>query len=215
MVFFVFGVVSIALLMGFMVGASSSPVAGTAITASFGIVAAAFAYAQQSAIGDPDGIGSAKPDKSAKARQISIDTLNSLGKVLFAFSATFAIGMAAGIWARAGASVSAASTSFPWGNAAPPQSPRAAIDWLLVQRNLRNMGYTEDQIGTLYKLGAAMKKDEPLIPTSELLSPLFSSQKPEVQPFRYLANQPPSSPNLFNKPFDILTPQSTSKGEIG
>jgi hypothetical protein len=52
MLSFIFGITSIALLMGFMVGASSSPVAGVALTAGFGIVAAALTYLQSSAVGD-------------------------------------------------------------------------------------------------------------------------------------------------------------------
>jgi hypothetical protein len=204
MLSFIVGIASIALLMGFMVGASSSPVAGVALTAGFGIVAASLTYLQSRSIGYTVGPPAHESTKHEKARAISVDNLNGLGRVLLIFSAVFSIGLGAGIWARSTVSTVAPITSFPWQQATAPSSARAAIDWLLVQRNLRTMGYSDAQIESIYQINLKAKKEESTgFLNQELLSSMFFAQKIDALPRNLLADQPPSDPSLFKRPFEL------------
>ena len=48
---FIAGIGSIAILMGFLVGASYSPIAGVAVTAAFGVIAATISFFQSGIAG--------------------------------------------------------------------------------------------------------------------------------------------------------------------
>ena len=200
---FVLGVASLALLLGFLVGASSSPVAGVAVTAGFAMVAAALAYMQSSTVGDPSSQGGGKPTKAAEARALSVATLNSVGRVLMLFSVAFAAGIALGIWARTSHGAAHESVNFPWKAASAPTSARQAIDWILVYRHLRQLGYTDPQIAEIYRLNLEAKKTERgFALADDLLSTLFSQVKLETPTQRLIANQPTiPGPSIFNDPF--------------
>lgn len=40
---------------------------------------------------------------------------------------------------------------FPWGDT-PPESTYEALDWIVTSQKLRQMGYSNDQIESLYKI---------------------------------------------------------------
>ena len=207
MIPFAFGIAFMALLMGFLIGASSSPVAGVAITAGFGVVAAALTYMQSSEIGNPGELVNEKSSKVSKARALSIATLNSVGRALILFSISFAIGISAGIWSRTLWNGAHEPARFPWHGAAAPTSARQAIDWIIVYQNLRRMGYTDAQIAELYSLESKDKPPSTGLFGESLLSPMFSQQKTESVPEHFIAERQ-SIPPLFNSP--LLPPPGPS-----
>ena len=215
MLHFAIGIISVAVLMGFMVGASSSPVSGIAITAIFGLMAGTFAYAQQSRIGDPD-TPSSKTDKSGRARAMAVDTLNALGRVLVCFTLAFTVGLAVGIWAKANSRTPTAPGVLPWSSAASaPASARDALDWIIVQKNLKAMGYDDTQVQFLYKLDTEKLNQRGGGFVEAPLSNLFSSSKVERTPEHLIANQPPPDPaTIFRQPFSPISPTGP-KGTIG
>ena len=187
---FVLGVVSLASIMGFLVGASSSPVAGVAVTAGFGVIASALAYLRAGSQTDASSTPGSGHDHSARARLLLLASLNSMGLALTAFAVAFATGTAAGIWARKAHDAYQDPIEFPWTGQAAPTDTQDAIDWILVQQHLRRMGYKDRQIADLYKAWLARKKDDGNPFGSKLLSPLFG-QREESRTDRLIANQPP------------------------
>jgi hypothetical protein len=186
---FVFGVVSLATLLGFLVGASSSPVAGVGVTAGFGVIAAALAYMQSSSVGGAAPDAGKNADKAARARSLSVATLNSVGQVLTVFSLAFAVGLAVGVCTRKKHDAHHNPIAFPWAGAAAPTDPQDAVDWVLVQQHLRRMGYADGQISEIYGVWLAHKKAGTDPFGGKLLSPLFSQPK-DSKADNLIANQP-------------------------
>jgi hypothetical protein len=206
---FCLGISSFALILGFLVGASSSPAAGVAVTAGFGIVAAALAYMQSSTVGTSNKAPSGKMTKGSQARALSIATLNSVGRLLIVFSLAFAVGIAVGVRARTAQNSARAPVSFPWVATTPPTSSRQAVDWLIVQQHLIKIGYSNAQIAEIYRLELASNKGEPTIRVGETsISSLFSNQKIESTDVRWIASQPPPEDSIFKNPFSPSLPPS-------
>lgn len=173
---FLSGVLLVALLLGFLVGASSSPIAGAAVTAVFGLLAAALAFVQVKEIGEP-GASTRIPTKGAGARRLSVSTLNSLGWCLVLFCIAFSTGLAAGVWARNAHSAQRSQVTFPWRGGAAPASIRVAVDWIAVKRALTSVGYSDAQIEELYRMSGNGLVPQDLFrshPNSDLLSPILS-----------------------------------------
>lgn len=171
------GICGLALLLGFLVGASSSPVAGVAITASFGLLAGMFAFFQKAAL-----------EKALKARANLSDQLqhlaprikaglNALGRTLFIFAVAFAIGIGLGVYARLGQpfATRAAPRDFPWQGLQEPASGQAAVDWIIVQERLVAMGYSTEQVRDLYRNELSHKEHRSILENPGLISPLFSN----------------------------------------
>ena len=83
MLTFTLGIASIAVLLGFLVGASNSPVAGVALTATFGIVGAALALYQKSEVDGLSDPAISEPMMAAARRNTAGTSRNrsSLGIV--------------------------------------------------------------------------------------------------------------------------------------
>jgi hypothetical protein len=145
---FVAGVVAIALLTGTLVGGSDSPVAGVAITAVFGLVAAVVAlYKGQVQESPQDG----RLVVTLPAVDLS-EMLNALGRVLTLFCIAFIVGLGVGIFARGLSHLPKAEVSLPWDGLEKPPTAAVAADWIVARKLLREMGYSNEQIATIYKL---------------------------------------------------------------
>src|SRR3990172_5238075 len=83
---FTAGIVSLAVLLGFLVGASHTPVAGVAITATFGLLAAVFALHQKATIGKALTLNQSLLEQFEQLKPKITDALNALGRTLFVFS---------------------------------------------------------------------------------------------------------------------------------
>ena len=181
---FIAGIVSLGLLLGFLVGASHTPVAGVAITATFGLLAAVFALHQKATV------EKALVFKQDLVKQLDelqpriTSALNTLGRTLFVFALAFGIGLAFGIYLRLAQPFGANKppATFPWEGSMEPISSKSAIDWILVQEKLRIMGYGDNQIKALYEKDRKSKNDNLPFPyESDLLSPLLSDIQPDIR----------------------------------
>lgn len=174
---FLFGTILMAVLLGFLVGASSSPIAGAAVTSGFGIVAAMLAAVQAK------GLPESKPSRRAHAKApdpqvFPLATLNALGWCLVVFCTAFSAGLASGVAARVQFAGPQSPPAFPWrGAATPPSSIRVAVDWIALKRLLSEAGYTDSQIEELYRLSGNGAVPPDILrndPNADLLSPILS-----------------------------------------
>ena len=178
MITFATGIACLATLLGFLVGASESPVAGIALTATFGIVATGLALHQRAAGESPADlpkVAGVVPGEGNLNR-----ALRSLGVVLVTFSLTFGIGLSVGVYTKLKSHEVQLEASLPWQGLQPPTSARKAIDWILVRKRLREHGYSDPQIVELYKIDLAVRKsDDKAIgwgsTDDQLLSPILSA----------------------------------------
>ena len=164
------GIASLAALLGFLVGASESPVAGIAITATFGIVATILSAKSSAAAVD---------SVPQKATEVTTLPLYKLGQMFIVFSIAFVAGLSGGIYARLQFHEVDAQT-LPWEGKSAPKSARQAVDWIIVGAKLRSMGYSNRQVLELYEIDVARRKDEKdesLWRSDELISPLLESKK--------------------------------------
>ena len=133
------GMGSLAILIGFLVGASSSPVAGLAITAAFGVIAGIVSYM----------VG----PKTSEPFPMAV-----VGQTLIGVSAAMAIGLGLGMYARliAVPRWMTETRELPWAQSkTPPTDATVALDWIVVDQRLRAFGYTEQQIQAIYAIDAA------------------------------------------------------------
>src|SRR5262252_7467409 len=96
---FAIGVCALALLLGVMVGASQTPVAGVAITAAFGLALAALGKTSLERTSDLSR--AASPVVIPELSPESVDarfkaSLQDLGKLLLVFCLAFAVGLVGG-----------------------------------------------------------------------------------------------------------------------
>jgi hypothetical protein len=189
MLWFVSGIVTFAILLGFLVGASESPVVGTAVTAAFGLLAGVVSLLATS---------SSKAEGSSPSKRFAVEliasrsALSRLGKVLLAFAIPFGCGVAAGASSRIVYSNPVQST-MPWHSLKPPLSPTKALDWIVVRERLRDLGYTDQQVQSLYQieLDANLRESKERgreYQSDDLLAPIFAGA-PRQKPF-LIANQP-------------------------
>lgn len=181
---FAVGIFLIAVILGFLVGASESPVAGIALTATFGLVASAISLKSKpqdmlkaSAL-DLSRASVPEPNPQ-RPTEITSATLHDLGLVLAVFSIAFSVGLAAGIASRIKYHKVEPMTALPWQGLEEPRTARKAVDWIVVHKKLRDLGYTDKQIASLYAIEAAQlkkDKDTPALMNEELVSSILQSE---------------------------------------
>lgn len=176
MLVFSIGIACIAGLLGFLVGASESPVAGIALTATFGIVATGLALHQRAAsVFAPTHLPTI-PRPEPTAIEV-LRALKSLGALLVVFSIAFAAGLALGVWGKLQSHAVEPESKLFWQGLSAPTSARRAIDWLVVRKKLTDMGYTDAQVIELYRIDMERKnsdKDNSYLSADQLLSPILS-----------------------------------------
>lgn len=150
MFIFAIGIACVSTLLGFLVGASESPVAGIALTATFGIVATGLALHQNAAGVPKDSLPPVDGVTTDESKFIR--ALRSLGYVLVIFSIAFSTGLWAGIHMKMQSHKVQIEASLPWAGQEAPKSARKAIDWVVVRHKLRDIGYTDSQIVEIYKI---------------------------------------------------------------
>lgn len=170
------GLAALSLVLGYTVGASSSPVASIIIPALFSLATAASAIALKKKIG------------SSQALVVS----RAFGLFLLIVSSMYLAGTVIGANARISGFMLMKNTElkekkFPWERVEPPENVRVAIDWIGVQEKLIERGYTADQIEQLYSLpGSQSFSGIGIFGHSERLSDILpwggKSIQPELQP---------------------------------
>ena len=207
------GVLAIAIVLGYMVAASGTPVAAVAIPAAFGLVVAGIGLLHQTPKSAAVSVGAA-PTQAEDKREASASGTPPVhrsapmryGVALICFALGFAGGLALGATARLDGwfSPKAQLIQFTWvryGLAEPP-SAEAALYWLYLQGVLQARGFSDDQMKALYLLQA---KDWMV---RAPVAALFDPQKPAT----------PASPNVsanqtqtswgFRNPRGLVRPQT-------
>ncbi len=169
------GVLAIGTVLGYMVGASNSPVVGAAIPSVFGLVVVAIGAIKNWAHTATSAANERGSEEQKGTNRLSLPphTARPLGIMLTIFSATYLAAMLGGTEVRA-ASFRVRQTQFPWPNSTPPQSIEDALDWLAVQQQLVAYGYSPEQVRDLYRL--------PRSKTGHLTSYVVPSINESVQP---------------------------------
>jgi hypothetical protein len=168
LLWFSLGMMLLSLLLGFMTGASSSPVAGVAITSVFGVAVTVLALFQRFSIekkldlitlpstseeGEQADFSTALTNLANLEQQIH-DSLNSIGKFLILFVISFSFGIFIGSQVRVSEwpKQDTGAKKFPWTIKKAPKLAENALDWIVVQEQLLKLGYTEEQIRELYSM---------------------------------------------------------------
>jgi hypothetical protein len=156
MLFLALGVGALGGLLGFMVGVSSTPVAGVGVTSLFAIVASGLALLSQGKVAVPTASLSL-PKAIAVSNRISVSSLCLLGQVLLLFSLTFGAGLWGGISVRL--EHDGRTVPFPWARSETPKTLQSMIDWVGVAAYLRRAGHSELQIAEFYAAAQKAQSD--------------------------------------------------------
>ncbi len=192
------GLAVVGLLIGYMVGASSTPVVGAAIPVVFGLVATGFALLQRT--GNSDAVTKAiekistagdlakilkQADEQAK-RSFS-EAARDVGIALIVFSVFYFLGTLVGAQLRLNGTFAQFYPenfkSLIWevenSNLEAPPNLAEAIAWLSLQRSLDAYGFDDTEIATLYELAYEQwnpEKEEPsAFPWDDDKQPYFAS----------------------------------------
>lgn len=126
---------SFSIVLGFLIGSSNSTVIGAALSSIFGVIIAILSLIET----DID-----------KRFKLNYNRLNFTGKILFTFSALLFVGVISGDnYRNDNISLLKEQQVFPWGNN-PPESTFEAFDWIVTSQKLRQIGYSKEQINSLY-----------------------------------------------------------------
>jgi|GEM_PF-5413313 len=152
------GISLLALLFGYLLGASSTPVAGVFITASIGAVASVGSLL-------PALFSKTKIATSASGTDISTNAILKLtGQIIFFFALSLIGGTYLGAEVRwyftendkNESSFETDSSSvfgkFPWNEHSKPRNGQEAIDWCMTQNMLVEIGLSEAQIKEIYQI---------------------------------------------------------------
>jgi hypothetical protein len=154
---FLSGLGSTSLCIGFMIGASSTPVVAVIVPVLFGLVTTSIGLFQNHDL----KISSNESEASTLADGLAAKQKQA-GLLLIVFSMFYMIGLGAGIGARVGewhriftksVKIDASSKRmFPWeGNIKEqPKSIENTLNWICLQEKLIEMGYTHEQVKNLY-----------------------------------------------------------------
>lgn len=136
MVLFFVGIGCFSAALGFLVGASNTPVVGAIITGVLAVMASLISLFK-------------------KNKKIEIKTV---GKTLIVFSSFLIIGVLLGSGHRRDI-FKAKETGFIWDECNEPSTPQEIFDWLIIERKLEALNYSEAQIRAIYKLVQEKRPD--------------------------------------------------------
>ncbi len=190
LVWFPTGIALLALLLGFLVGASQTPVAGVAVTAAFGLAAAALGFLQSSTTEKYFDLVAArieaaeKPADRPRHEQLlaALDErvsqgLERTGRALVLFAVVFALGILGGALVRVSGwpHRTKEARRFPWAAGQAPALAENAVAWIGIQERLREAGFTQEQIEELYRMWKKTGDEKPLsnVVPKQGDSPLF------------------------------------------
>lgn len=129
------GIFGISLLIGYLIGASNSPVVGAFITAVIGFAGVA--------------VGAKHLAPEGRTQSVSSFT----GMLLLILAGGIFAGEIGGEAFRRGW-LFGQERQFLWDSRNQPEETREAIDWLVVAEKLSNLGYTHAQIVDIYSIRA-------------------------------------------------------------
>jgi len=135
------GLAVLSAVLGYTVGASSSPIASALIPAMFTLITAASAIALR---------------KKVNSNQI-LSLSRVFGLFMIVLSLSYLVASVVGANVRESGAliftkVNPEKKTFPWVGTEKPENVRIAIDWIGVQEKLLEKGYSKEDISTLYSL---------------------------------------------------------------
>lgn len=125
---------SFALVIGFLLGASNTPVIAPFLTAIFGLIG--------SIIGTEYLI--------SKSSKTSTD-VNAIGSIFLTASILLFFGTLIGESYRSGLFTNKEKV-LPWNSSTAPIDTKEAIDWILVKEKLNEIGYSNSQVEAIYRI---------------------------------------------------------------
>ena len=131
------GFILFSLFVGFIIGASNSPVIAPFITAMFGLIG--------SIIGVEFLI--------SKSRENSISA-KAIGFAMSFIAIGLFLGTVFGELYRSNTLFSEEKT-LPWGALMAPESTNEALDWIVVKDKMNGLGYSDEQVEDIYKIRAS------------------------------------------------------------
>jgi len=134
------GYVALSLSIGFLLGASNTPVVGAFITAFFGLV------------GTIVGAQYLFERKTSETKG-----LNHIGGGLILVSVGLVLGALIGEGYRNDWGSSPIKT-LPWANSEPPAITAEALDWIATSEKLKSLGYTDKDINAIYQIRVNERK---------------------------------------------------------
>jgi hypothetical protein len=164
------GVSTTAVALGYMVGASSSPVVASIVPSVFGLLVVAFGVLKIKGNSSPEHTAAAAPEPG-KARFASSRETRNLGIMLTIFAISYLGAAVFGVKIRTSPGTEKA-VQFPWTDKNRPTKISTALEWLVVQKRLAAYGYSPDQIRQIYELSKSLPDNSQLgwDPSSDILS---------------------------------------------
>lgn len=156
----VVGVASVGAVLGLMVGASATPVVSVAVPTLFALAAAAIGLVQTSQI-NKEVAETIKALGDRTKRSPELVTLRAqlraaprrLGLILVSFSLAYLLSIVVGAMARTNnwLVIDTKPPPLPWkeGGKAPPDL-ESALEWIVVQHQLKSLGYDDDSVARIY-----------------------------------------------------------------
>ena len=133
------GVSAFSVVLGFLIGASNTPVLGAALGSVFAILLAL--------------LGLIKKEKG-QSFKIRLENIDYVGKLLFIFSFLLFLGVITGENYRNGKIIGEKESVIPWTNN-PPSNTYEALDWIVLAKKMEILGYSSNQIQEIYKIRSA------------------------------------------------------------
>lgn len=132
------GIAFFSVLLGLLIGASNTPIAGAVVSSIFGILVILLGFFKR---------------EEDKKISISPQNLKFAGKSLVMFSVLMFVGLLVGENYRNNTfDFLKEEQIIPWENDSGPTNTYEAIDWLITSKKLRQLGYSETQIKLIYKI---------------------------------------------------------------
>jgi len=153
-------------MLGYMVGASNSPVVASVVPAAFSFFLVALGVTKIELPKDRDS-KTPEPEKHVPILAIGVRAVGIMLTVFaFAYLGAVILGSRVRIsgWGNE-------QVSLPWTEVNQPKQTKTALEWLVLQKRLMAYGYSPDQIRQVYALSqkiSAEQKDSGFFPLSLL-----------------------------------------------
>jgi len=194
-----------AVSIGYMVGASNSPVVGSITPAVFGIVIFALGVLKiQKTTGSEHAQVPGSPSMDVSV--IPLRSVRQLGIMLTLFSISYFGAALLGTEIRALA-VAKKSPELPWAANSEPNNLDTALQWLVIQKRLEAYGYTPGQVRQVYgyyqKSSASTQQQQFLNLSNKLIDsvpePGQLLKKPDICSLGCFAGDPDKTSHVADK----------------
>ncbi len=128
------GFILLSLFMGFIIGASNTPVIAPFITAMFGFIGSVVVV----------------EFLISKSKENSVSS-KSIGNAISLIAVCLFSGALFGALYRSNA-IFSQGKRLPWDTMLTPESPQEALDWIVVKEKMNSLGYSDEQVEAIYEI---------------------------------------------------------------